>query len=85
MDQAPTKENQLKRKSSDKKIFKTPNNLRNSASQLRSNGVAQAQKQFGDKQPSPTQPKQSSALGHLANILPQGVSPKEQNYFNRKG
>lgn len=83
LDAAPTKENQLRRKSSDKKIFKTPNNLRNSSSQLKSN--TQTQKPFGDKQPSP---QQTSALGHnnlVSNNPLAGIMPKDQPYFNRKG
>jgi len=63
---APAKENGLKRKSSDKKFYKTPNNMRNSACMMKSNNPSQAAglstvDKVVSKQPSPSL-KQASAL-----------------------
>lgn len=72
---AAGKENPLRRKSSDKKLFKTPNNLRNSAGLIKSNTNASSTAGLTDKQilhnrPSP-QPhtKQASALGQIGNAM----------------
>jgi len=88
---APAKENGLKRKSSDKKFYKTPNNMRNSACMMKSNNPSQAcglntvDKQ---KQPSPSQVKQASALSNALRETSPPANPAAlqaaQQMFSRK-